>query len=101
MSVKYMGLIDGMMGVLSSKVKIDKDQQKRSRRSSMDRGIDSLERMMAQRDTNKMKQKISSKLMKPLFDEKVREKAVLPSQEKALERLRQKRALFHEMHNKG
>ena len=25
MSVKYMGLIDGMMGVLSSKVKIDKD----------------------------------------------------------------------------
>ena len=25
MSIKYMGLIDGMMGVLSSKVKIDKD----------------------------------------------------------------------------
>ena len=35
--------------------------------------------------------------MRPLFDEKLREKAVLPSQEKALERLREKRALFHQM----
>ena len=47
MAVKYMGLIDGMMGVLSSKVKMAQENKKS--RSTLSK-VTSIEKLLAQKD---------------------------------------------------